>query len=33
MLLTRVGLTGPEVVGMSREEALDRLRTFWNEDA
>ncbi len=31
LLLTRVGLTEPEIVGMSREKALDRLRRFWNE--
>lgn len=33
LLLTRVGLAEPEIVGMSREEAFDRLHRFWSRGA
>jgi hypothetical protein len=32
LLIHRVGLTDTEVAGMSKDEAVDRLRRFWSGD-
>jgi hypothetical protein len=32
MLLSRVGLTEPEVAGMTKVEAIERLQRFWTEN-